>query len=139
MQALFRIFLPTALWMKNSLFSPFQNPPMSCTSATGNSRVFCAATGASFDDLSTWDDFFRTAEKYYEYSGKPFCAFDYLLRAVELNATEKGAKPEELYLDGYYDFESAMLKASYMAVCRGTRQGTHYGSGAVFQHPRHNG
>lgn len=75
---------------------------------------FCAATGASYDDLSTWDGFFRTAEKYYEYSGKPFCAFDYLLRAVELNAIEKGAKPEELYRDGYYDFENATLKASYM-------------------------
>ena len=43
---------------------------------------FAAATGATYSDLATWDGFFRTAEKYYEYSGKPFCAFDYVQRAV---------------------------------------------------------
>ena len=75
---------------------------------------FSAATGATYSDLATWDGFFRTAEKYYEYSGKPFCAFDYVQRAVELNAIEKGAKPDDLYKDGYYDFDNTMLKASYM-------------------------
>ena len=75
---------------------------------------FAAATGATYSDLATWDGFFRTAEKYYEYSGKPFCAFDYVQRAVELNAIEKGAKPDDLYKDGYYDFDNTMLKASYM-------------------------
>lgn len=75
---------------------------------------FSAATGATYGDLATWDGFFRTAEKYYEYSGKPFCAFDYVQRAVELNAIEKGAKPDDLYKDGYYDFDNTMLKASYM-------------------------
>ena len=75
---------------------------------------FSAATGAAYSDLATWDGFFRTAEKYYEYSGKPFCAFDYVQRAVELNAIEKGAKPDDLYKDGYYDFDNTMLKASYM-------------------------
>ena len=75
---------------------------------------FSAATGATYSDLATWDGFFRTAEKYYEYSGKPFCAFDYVQRAVELNAIEKGAKPDDLYKNGYYDFDNATLKASYM-------------------------
>ena len=75
---------------------------------------FAAATGATYSDLATWDGFFRTAEKYYEYSGKPFCAFDYVQRAVELNAIEKGARPDDLYKDGYYDFDNTMLKASYM-------------------------
>ena len=44
---------------------------------------FSVATGVTYDDLATWDGFFSVAEKYYEYSGgKPFCAFDYLLRAA---------------------------------------------------------
>ena len=84
---------------------------------------FAAATGATYSDLATWDGFFRTAEKYYEYSGKPFCAFDYVQRAVELNAIEKGAKPEELYKDGYYDFDNATLKASYMQFAKALAKG----------------
>ena len=84
---------------------------------------FAAATGATYSDLATWDGFFRTAEKYYEYSGKPFCAFDYVQRAVELNAIEKGAKPDELYKNGYYDFDNTMLKASYMQFAEALAKG----------------
>ena len=84
---------------------------------------FSAATGATYSDLATWDGFFRTAEKYYEYSGKPFCAFDYLIRAVELNAIEKGANPDELYKDGYYDFDNAALKSSYMQFAKALAKG----------------
>lgn len=84
---------------------------------------FSAATGATYSDLATWDGFFRTAEKYYEYSGKPFCAFDYIQRAVELNAIEKGAKPDDLYKDGYYDFDNATLKASYMQFAEALAKG----------------
>ena len=84
---------------------------------------FAAATGATYSDLATWDGFFRTAEKYYEYSGKPFCAFDYVQRAVELNAIEKGAKPDDLYKDGYYDFDNATLKASYMQFAEALAKG----------------
>lgn len=84
---------------------------------------FADATGVTYSDLATWDGFFRTAEKYYEYSGKPFCAFDYVQRAVELNAIEKGAKPEELYKDGYYDFGNATLKASYMQFAKALAKG----------------
>ena len=84
---------------------------------------FAAATGATYSDLATWDGFFRTAEKYYAYSGKPFCAFDYLQRAVELNAIEKGAKPDELYKDGYYDFDNTALKASYMQFAKALANG----------------
>ena len=85
---------------------------------------FSVATGVTYDDLATWDGFFSVAEKYYEYSGgKPFCAFDYLLRAVELNAIEKGADPEALYKDEYYDFENAALKASYLQFARAIAKG----------------
>ena len=84
---------------------------------------FSAATGATYDSLATWDGFFRTAEKYYEYSGKPFCAFDYIILAVELNAIEKGANPDTLYKDNYYDFDNAALKDSYMQFARALAKG----------------
>ena len=52
---------------------------------------FAEKSGVTYDDLATWDGFFATAEKYYEYShGKPFCALDYLIRAVELDAISRG-------------------------------------------------
>ena len=75
---------------------------------------FSTATGITYESLSTWNGFFAAAEKYYEWSGgKPFCAFDYLLRAVELNAMEKGGG--NFYTDeGWYDFSNEALKSSYL-------------------------
>ena len=75
---------------------------------------FSKATGVSYDDLSTWDSFFDAAAKYYKWSGgKPFCAFDYLIRAVDLNALGNGGK--HLYTeDGQYDFNNPALKSSYL-------------------------
>ena len=73
---------------------------------------FADATGVSYDDMKTWDGFFSVAEKYYEYSGgKPFCAFDYILRAVELNADSMGAT--DLYAsNGWYN-DNGILIGSY--------------------------
>ena len=64
---------------------------------------FAKDMDVSYDDLSTWDGFFSVAEKYYTWSGgKPFCALDYPIRCVELNALSKGA--ENFYTeDGWYD------------------------------------
>lgn len=75
---------------------------------------FAADTGTAYDDLSTWTGFFETAGKYYEWSGgKPFCAFDYPIRCVELNAISKGAG--DIYTeDGWYDFNNEIFKASWM-------------------------
>lgn len=84
---------------------------------------FAEACGVTYDSLSTWDGFFEAAEKYYEYSGgKPFCAIDYLIRAVELNALEKGA--EDLYTeDGWYDFDNEALKSSYLEFAKAISKG----------------
>lgn len=84
---------------------------------------FSEACGVTLDDLSTWDGFFEVAEKYYEYSGgEPFCAIDYLIRAVELNALEKGA--EELYTeDGWYELENETLRESYLEFARAIAKG----------------
>lgn len=54
---------------------------------------FSAAAGITYDSLATWDGFFAAEEAYYTYSGgKPFCALDYPIRAVELNAMEQGKR-----------------------------------------------
>lgn len=82
---------------------------------------FAEEKNVSYKDLETWDGFFRTAEKYYEYSGgKPFCALDYLLRSVELDAISRGAKnfytangwykTNDLILNSYKKFALAIAK-----------------------------
>lgn len=76
-------------------------------------KRFSDDTGVSYDDLKTWDGFFDVAGKYYEWSdGKPFCALDYLMRCVELN--EKTSDRNYLTKDGWYDFDSDVLKDSWM-------------------------
>lgn len=84
---------------------------------------FSDATGVTYDSLSTWDGFFTAAEKYYEYSGgKPFCALDYPIRAVELNAMEHGGK--DFYTDdGWYDFENESLKESWLKFASAVAKG----------------
>ena len=93
--------------------------------AGGVFERFCADTGVSYDDLSSWDGFFNVAEKYYVWSdGKPFCAIDYLLRCVELNAMSKGATSESFYTEnGWYDFNNELMKASYMEFAESIAKG----------------
>lgn len=84
---------------------------------------FAADMQVSYSDLETWGGFFRVAELYHSWSGgKPFCALDYLIRCVELNALSKGAT--ELYTaDGWYDFENPYLKESWMEFARAIAKG----------------
>lgn len=84
---------------------------------------FSDATGVTYDSLSTWDGFFDAAEKYYEYSGgKPFCALDYPIRAVELNAMEKGVG--DFYTDdGWYNFENEGFKESWLEFAEAIAKG----------------
>lgn len=84
---------------------------------------FAADTSCTYEDLATWEGFFDTAAKYYDWSGgKAFCALDYLIRAVELNAMEQGG--ENFYTsEGWYDFDNAALKSSYMALAESYAQG----------------
>ena len=60
---------------------------------TGFAR-FSAATGVGYDDLSTWEGFYDAAGKFYDWTNgtEPFCALDYPIRAVELNALEHGRR-----------------------------------------------
>ena len=71
--------------------------------AGGQFERFSADTGVTYEALSTWDGFFAAAAKYYDWSGgKPFCALDYPLRAIELAAAESGAG--NIFADnGFYD------------------------------------
>lgn len=74
---------------------------------------FSKATGVTYESLADWDGFFDAAAKYYEWSGgKPFCAFDYMLRNIELYAQANGA--ENLFSQsGEYDFNNAEFKSAF--------------------------
>ncbi len=84
---------------------------------------FSEATGVTYDSLSTWDGFFEAAEKYYEYSGgTPFCALDYPIRAIELNAMELGTA--DFYTeDGWYNIENEGFKESWLQFAEAIAKG----------------
>lgn len=78
-------------------------------------KRFSRDTGADFDDLATWEGFFDTAARFYEWSGgKAFCAFDYLLREAELNAVSAGAEPDSFYNGSWYDYDNKAFKKSWL-------------------------
>ncbi len=84
---------------------------------------FCQAAGVTGEDLATWDGFYAVAEKFYQWSGgEPFCALDYPIRAVELNALEQGSG--DFYTEnGWYDTDNAVFKESWMQFARALAQG----------------
>ncbi len=82
--------------------------------AGGQFERFSADTGVTYESLSDWNGFFDAAAKYYDWSGgKPFCALDYPLRAVELAAAENGV--ENIFADnGFYDTSNVIFKQTFM-------------------------
>ena len=84
---------------------------------------FSQATGVSYADLSTWEGFYDAAGKFYDWSGgKAFCALDYPIRSVELNALEHGSG--DFYTkNGWYDTNNAVFKESWMQFARSLAQG----------------
>lgn len=82
--------------------------------AGGQFERFSADTGVTYEALSTWDGFFDAAAKYYDWSGgKPFCALDYPLRAIELAATESGTG--NIFADnGFYDPSNVIFKQTFI-------------------------
>ena len=75
---------------------------------------FSADTGVTYESLSDWNGFFDAAAKFYDWSGgKPFCAFDYPLRAVELAAAENGAA--NIFADdGFYNPSNGIFKQTFI-------------------------
>ena len=75
---------------------------------------FSADTGVTYESLSDWNGFFDAAAKFYDWSGgKPFCAFDYPLRAVELTAAENGAA--NIFADdGFYNPSNEIFKQTFI-------------------------
>lgn len=75
---------------------------------------FSADTGVTYESLSDWNGFFDAAAKFYDWSGgKPFCAFDYPLRAVELAAAENGAA--NIFADdGFYNPSNEIFKQTFI-------------------------
>jgi len=84
---------------------------------------FSAETGVTYGDLSTWVGFFDAAEKYYEWSdGTPFCAFDYLIRHVELDVLSKTGTLEYTE-NGWYDETDPDVEASFEMFARSIAMG----------------
>ena len=75
---------------------------------------FSADTGVTYESLSDWNGFFDAAAKFYDWSGgKPFCAFDYPLRAAELAAAENGAA--NIFADdGFYNPSNEIFKQTFI-------------------------
>lgn len=84
---------------------------------------FSADTGVTYEDLDTWEGFFDAAARYYEWSdGKPFCAFDYLIRHVEFDVMAKGDDLE--YTEtGWYNLDSQSLQDSWLKFAQPLAQG----------------
>ncbi len=84
---------------------------------------FSAETGVTYEDLATWEGLYDAAAKFYDWSGgEVFCAMDYPVRAVELNAMEHGA--QDLYTaDGWYDFGNPIFRESWLQFARSLAQG----------------
>lgn len=84
---------------------------------------FAADTGVTYESLSDWHGFFDAAEKYYEWSGgKTFCAFDYLIRHMELDVLSKTGTLEYTE-NGWYDTADSTIKASFCMFAEALAKG----------------
>lgn len=100
--------------------------------AGGAFSRFATAKNVSIDDLSTWDGFFDVAQKYFEYShGKPFCAVDYLMRSVELDAISQG---RVRFLPKRLVQAKPTLDRILQKVCLGNRQRAYRRVRPILQH-----
>jgi len=84
---------------------------------------FSEDTGVTYESLADWGGFFDAAEKYYEWSdGKAFCAFDYLIRHIELDVLSRHGSLE--YTDnGWYDENDPAIKESFYMFAEALAQG----------------
>lgn len=84
--------------------------------------IFARENDVTYDDLKTWDGFLTVAQKYYDYSGgKPFCAFDYIIRSVELDAMSRGAT--DFYSDKGWYKDNGVLLSSYKKFANAIAKG----------------
>lgn len=84
---------------------------------------FAADTGVTYESLCDWDGFFDAAEKYYDWSnGKSFCAFDYLIRHMELDLLSRVGELEYTE-NGWYDTENEDVKDSFCMFAEALAKG----------------
>lgn len=84
---------------------------------------FSKDTGITYDNLSDWNGFFDSAEKYYEWSkGKTFCCLDFPLLLSELAA--KSASDEVVNNpNGSYNLENEAFKSFVMRLSESVAKG----------------
>ncbi len=69
---------------------------------------FATDTGASLDDLSTWEGLYELAEKYYEWSGKAFFSHDYHFDYFQVGVTSLG--------EDFFDGDSVVFNSAFKRV-----------------------
>ena len=84
---------------------------------------FSADTGVTYDSLSDWNGFFTAAEKYYEWSGgRAFCAFDYLIRHMEIDILSRYGELE--YTEsGWYDENDPAIRGAFSMFAEALAKG----------------
>lgn len=76
-------------------------------------KKFSNDTQVTLNDFETWDQVFKVAEKYYEWSnGKPLCCFDYVLNSVESYAIALGSK-HMFNDDGWYNTDDKEFQEAF--------------------------
>ena len=84
---------------------------------------FASETGISDDDLATWEGFYRTADRYYTWSGgKPFCAFDFVLTSLRLEAEADGSSV--ITDQGWFDTDSPSFYKAFHRFAEALVKGT---------------
>lgn len=77
---------------------------------------FATETGASYDDLTTWDGLLATAESYFNWSeGKTFVMHDELLNFVQINTKSLGGTA---YVEGTLNFKDPILKQQWEQIAK---------------------
>ena len=93
---------------------------------------YAEASGASLDDLSTWEGLFKTARNYHEMTGKPFLADDYLFNYFQMGVASKGSSmfsDTGIVMD--QNFESIWEPMAEAAIDGGVWLGSGYASEAL--------
>lgn len=89
--------------------------------ASGVFERFAKKSGVTYDDLKTWDGFLTVAKKYYDLTGKPFCAFDYIIRSTELDAMSRGAT--DFYSEKGWYKDNDVLRSSFTKFANAIAKG----------------
>lgn len=78
---------------------------------------FSADTGYTYDDLETWDGFYKTAAAYYDWSGgKIFCSVDYIFNLLHADAIS--LEEEFISDDNWLNFDCSSFRRGWLRFAK---------------------